>query len=84
MAVQQGKPDLSLLSRTNVPRELDLGQDFEPVLQTDIDRTVHVVQLARGFALAGLPWLLLLLGLGTMDPLTRAVYPVGTQTDASQ
>lgn len=39
---------------------------------------------ARGFALAGLLWLLLLLGLGTMDPLTRAIYPVGTQTGASQ
>jgi len=33
--------------------------------------------LARSFALAGLLWLLLLLGLGTMDPMTRAVYPVG-------
>jgi hypothetical protein len=32
--------------------------------------------VARGFALAGLLWLLLLLGLGTMDPMTRAVYPV--------
>jgi cytochrome c oxidase subunit 4 len=32
--------------------------------------------LVRGFALAGLVWLSLLLGLGTMDPLTRAVYPV--------
>jgi cytochrome c oxidase subunit IV len=32
--------------------------------------------LAHGFALAGLLWLLLLLGLGTMDPMTRAVYPV--------
>jgi cytochrome c oxidase subunit 4 len=39
---------------------------------------------ARGFALAGLLWLLLLLGLGTMDPLTRAVYPVDAQTGASR
>ena len=31
---------------------------------------------ARGFALAGLLWLLLLLGLGTMDPLTRTLYHV--------
>jgi hypothetical protein len=31
---------------------------------------------ARGFALAGLLWLLLLLGLGMTDPLTRAVYHV--------
>lgn len=32
------------------------------------------IAAARGFALAGLLWLLMLLGLGTMDPLTRAVY----------
>jgi hypothetical protein len=32
--------------------------------------------LARGFAIAGLFWLTILLGLGMMDPLTRAVYPV--------
>ena len=31
---------------------------------------------ARGFALAGLLWLLLLLGLGTIDPLTRTLYHV--------
>lgn len=47
-------------------------------------RVQHGIAPARGFALAGLLWLLLLLGLGTMDPLTRAVYPVSTQTDASQ
>ena len=47
-------------------------------------RVWHGIAPARGFALAGLLWLLLLLGLGTMDPLTRAVYPVSTQTDASQ
>lgn len=39
---------------------------------------------ARGFVLAGLVWLLLLLGLGTMDPLTRAVYPAGAPTSASR
>ena len=32
--------------------------------------------IVRGFALAGLVWLTILLGLGTMDPLTRTVYPV--------
>ena len=42
------------------------------------------IAAARGFALAGLLWLLLLLGLGTMDPLTRAVYPVAPQTRAMQ
>ena len=47
-------------------------------------RVQHGIAPARGFALAGLLWLLLLLGLGTMDPLTRAIYPVGTQTSASQ
>jgi cytochrome c oxidase subunit 4 len=36
--------------------------------------------VVRVFALAGLVWLTILLGLGSMDPLTRAVYPVeGTQ-----
>jgi hypothetical protein len=47
-------------------------------------RVQHSIAPARGFALAGLLWLLLLLGLGTMDPLTRAVYPVVTQSSASQ
>jgi cytochrome c oxidase subunit 4 len=31
--------------------------------------------VVRGFAIAGLFWLTILLGLGTADPLTRAVYP---------
>jgi cytochrome c oxidase subunit IV len=43
-------------------------------------RVQRSIAPARGFALAGLLWLLLLLGLGTMDPLTRAVYSVDTQT----
>jgi hypothetical protein len=47
-------------------------------------RVQHSIAAARGFALGGLLWLLLLLGLGTMDPLTRAVYPVGPQTSASR
>jgi hypothetical protein len=36
--------------------------------------------VARGFALAGLSWLLLLLGVGTMDPMTCAVYAVHLDT----
>ena len=47
-------------------------------------RVQHGIAAARGFALAGLLWLLLLLGLGTMDPLTRAVYPAGPQTSATR
>jgi hypothetical protein len=47
-------------------------------------RVQHSIAPARGFALAGLLWLLLLLGLGTMDPLTRAVYPVATPTSDSR
>lgn len=47
-------------------------------------RVQQTIAPARGFALAGLLWLLLLLGLGTMDPLTRAVYPVGAPTSASR
>ena len=44
-------------------------------------RVRHGIALARGFALAGLLWLLLLLGLGTMDPLTRAVYHPSAATE---
>lgn len=44
-------------------------------------RVQDSIAAARGFALAGLLWLLLLLGLGTMDPLTRAVYSVEPQTN---
>ena len=32
--------------------------------------------IARGFAIAALFWLTILLGLGMMDPLTRTVYRV--------
>jgi cytochrome c oxidase subunit 4 len=32
--------------------------------------------IARGFAIAGLFWLTILLGLGMMDPLTRAMFAV--------
>ncbi len=32
--------------------------------------------IVRGFAVAGLVWLTVLLGLGTMDPFTRTDYPV--------
>jgi cytochrome c oxidase subunit 4 len=39
-------------------------------------RVRHGPAVVRGFAVAGLFWLTLLLGLGTADPLTRAVYPV--------
>ncbi|MBV9248001.1 MAG: hypothetical protein JO227_01975 [Acetobacteraceae bacterium] len=36
--------------------------------------------IVRGFAIAGLFWLTILLGLGMMDPMTRATYPVqGTE-----
>jgi caa(3)-type oxidase subunit IV len=36
--------------------------------------------LVRIFAIASLFWLTILLGLGTMDPMTRAIYPVqGTE-----
>jgi cytochrome c oxidase subunit IV len=34
------------------------------------------VAIVRGFALAGLVWLTLLLGLGTMDPMTRTMYVI--------
>ena len=47
-------------------------------------RVQRSIAAARGFALGGLLWLLLLLGLGTMDPLTRAVYPVAAPTSASR
>jgi cytochrome c oxidase subunit 4 len=32
--------------------------------------------LVRAFAVAGVLWLLVLLGLGSADPLTRTLYPV--------
>lgn len=47
-------------------------------------RVHQAIAPARGFALAGLLWLLLLLGLGTMDPLTRAIYPDGAPTSAER
>ncbi|MBV8777303.1 MAG: hypothetical protein JO258_08915, partial [Alphaproteobacteria bacterium] len=34
--------------------------------------------LVRVFAAAGLLWLTILLGLGSVDPLTRTDYPVAT------
>jgi cytochrome c oxidase subunit 4 len=38
--------------------------------------------LIRVFAAAGLFWLLVLLGLGLMDPLTRHTIPAGTLADS--
>lgn len=35
--------------------------------------------VARGLAVAGLFWLAVLLGLGSIDPLTRILYPVGVE-----
>jgi len=43
----------------------------------------RLMQVGRGpvivrlFAAAGVLWLLILLALGSLDPLTRVVYPVG-------
>ncbi len=34
--------------------------------------------IVRGFAAAGLVWLLVLLGLGSMDPMTRTHYQVSS------
>lgn len=45
-------------------------------------RVRHSIAPARGFALAGLLWLLLLLGLGAMDPLSRVVCTVHARTSA--
>jgi caa(3)-type oxidase subunit IV len=34
-------------------------------------------QIARGFAVAGVFWLAVLLGLAMMDPMTRTLYAIG-------
>jgi hypothetical protein len=36
--------------------------------------------LVRGFAVAALFWLIVLLGLGSLDTMTRNVFPVGERT----
>lgn len=36
------------------------------------------VAIVRVFALAALFWLTIMLGLGMMDPLTRAIYPIAS------
>jgi cytochrome c oxidase subunit IV len=40
-------------------------------------------QTARFFALAGVVWLAILLGLGCLDPLTRVLYPTQSTTTRS-
>jgi cytochrome c oxidase subunit IV len=42
-------------------------------------RLLSAPAIARGFAIASLFWLVILLGLAVMDPLTRAVYAVTGQ-----
>ena len=37
-------------------------------------------QTARFFALAGMVWLAILLGLGCLDPMTRVLYPTQSTT----
>ncbi len=39
-------------------------------------RLLSAPSIARGFAIAGIFWLTILLGLTMTDPLTRALYPV--------
>lgn len=39
-------------------------------------RLLTAPEIARGFAIAGLFWLTILLGLAMTDPLTRSVYAV--------
>jgi caa(3)-type oxidase subunit IV len=40
-------------------------------------RLPNAPQVARGFAIAGVFWLTVLLGLAMMDPITRTFYAVG-------
>lgn len=66
---------------------LSFNRALRPILLLPALLMVSVVALAfmhvrhgpgvnRAFALAGLFWLTVLLGLGMMDPLTRAIYAV--------
>lgn len=66
---------------------LPLGPSVRPVLLTLAAAMIVTVALAfmrintgprivRGFAVAGLFWLIVLVGLGGMDPLTRTDYHV--------
>lgn len=43
-------------------------------------RLLNAPDLARGFAIAGMFWLVVLLGLAMNDPLTRTVYTVAGYT----
>ncbi|MBV9784516.1 MAG: hypothetical protein JO264_11925 [Acidisphaera sp.] len=43
-------------------------------------RLRHASGLSRGFALAAMFWLVVLLGLGSMDPMTRTLHPVAMTT----
>jgi len=42
-------------------------------------RVQHGIAIVRVFAVAGLFWLTILLGLGMMDPMTRAIYPIAAE-----
>lgn len=66
---------------------LPFGRSLRPLLMLPALCMVGIVALvfmniragppvARVFAIAGLFWLTILLGLGMVDPLTRAVYQV--------
>lgn len=66
---------------------LPLGRSFRPLLLLPAVLMVAAVgtlfmQVGKGptvirlFAVAGLLWLTILLGLGSLDPLTRTDYPV--------
>ena len=68
-----------------------LGHGLRPILELPALGMAAIVVLVfmrvgsgpaiiRGFAVAGVFWLIILLGLGTMDPMTRAVYPTDTTT----
>jgi hypothetical protein len=73
------------MSRLNLPREA------RPVVLIPALAMIGVVLagfmrlgrgsvLVRGFAVAALVWLIVLLGLGSLGTMTRNVFPVGERT----
>lgn len=77
---------LALVAMEYVASTLRMPAGLRPILMLPAFAMVAVVGLVfmrvttgpstvRIFAMASLFWLLVLLGLGMMDPLTRAVYP---------
>ena len=68
------------ISRTLRPMLLFIAAGMIAIVAIVFMRLASSPNLAKVFAAAGVFWLMVLLGLGSIDPMTRTIVPVQHQT----